>query len=116
MAAFIEERWLPILESCRLYRYSFDRLGFEDTGDHGTHICSEAKAPISIEPVGPLQDQLEQAGVRLKSVESLQGLADAIKSSLHFSGIRLRNVQTWIPPDEEEWPEMGFRAPSPLSG
>ena len=86
MAAFIEERWLPILESCRLYRYSFDPLGFEDTG------------------------------VRLKSVESLQGLVDAIKSSLHFSGIRLRNVQTWIPPDEEEWPEMGFRAPSPLSG
>ncbi len=55
MAAFIEERWLSEFESCLLYRYSFDPVGFEDVRDGGGHVSPEAIRPTSVEPVVPLQ-------------------------------------------------------------
>jgi len=111
MAAFIEKEWLPTLESCRLYRYSFDPAGFKDSGDHGTHVNPETVRPASVEPVGPLTHALEGAGIRLNIVDSLRVFGNSINSSLHFSGIRLRNSETWTPPTEEERDDRGFWAP-----
>ena len=110
MAAFIEERWLPTLDSCRLYRYSFDPNGFEDVGDHGVHVCTSTLRPISVERVGPLLEQLDNAGVRLKSLESLQFLAGSIGSTLHFSGVRLPNAESWSPRNQDETADRGSSA------
>jgi hypothetical protein len=112
MAAFIEERWLPEFESCRLYRYSFDPAGFEDVRDGGGHVSADVVCPTSVKSVGPLTEALEAANVRLKAVESLQVFAGSIFSSLHFSGIRLRNSENWTPPNEKEWADRGFSTPT----
>ena len=115
MAAFIEKRWFPTLLSCRLYRYTFDPTAFVDTGDHGTHVSTSTVKPASVEPVGPLLDQREEAGVRFESVESLQIMAGSVDSSLHFSGVRLGNAATWRPPPQHDSANRGNWRPPPAN-
>jgi hypothetical protein len=98
MAAHIETSWLERLSSCRLYRYTFDSATFESIGDHGVHVSPVAAPPLSVEPAGELREALVAAGVELRALDSLQPLAEAWHSSLHFSGIRLRNAAKWTAP------------------
>ncbi len=51
--------------------------------------------PIEKVSISDLPSQLKVCGAELKVVDSLLPLRDAWKSSLHVSGIRLRNAQNW---------------------
>ncbi len=93
MAAHIESAWTERFDDCALFRYTFDAAGFENLHDHGVHVNPNAVEPISVEPVGDLGVALETANVELRVVDSLQPLADAWYSTLHFSGVRLKNAQ-----------------------
>lgn len=98
MVAHVEERWLPELRSCALYRYRFDPTSFESIHDHGTHVSTERVVPLEVERIGDLEGALATANVELRALEQLQPLADAWSSSLHFSGLRLRNAERRVAP------------------
>lgn len=98
MVAHIESAWIERLESCQLYRYSFETTGFENLNDHGVHVSPNSVEPVSVDPVGSLEKALQDVGVELRVMDSLQSLTDAWHSSLHFSGVRLRNATDWAPP------------------
>lgn len=98
MVAYVEERWLSAMRSCGLYRYRFETTSFESIHDHGTHVSSSAVAPVGVEAVGDLEAAIVEAGVELRALDRLQPVAEAWFSTLHYSGIRLRNARDWTPP------------------
>ena len=100
MAAYVESSWLGQIESYQLYRYSFDDKLFMSINDAGMHVCRDIVEPVAIEPMGRLMEHLLAANVDLRPVETLQPFADARlwESTLHFSGIRLKNAREWVVP------------------
>ena len=97
MVAHIESAWEERLDQCRLYRYKLYASGFETIQDHGVHVSAASHVPVSVEPVDNLRGRLQRSGVELRVLDSLQPLADAEvwNSTLHFSGMRLRNALEW---------------------
>ncbi len=95
MLAHIEWRWLERMRSTVLYRYAFDARPFEDLHDAGMHVAREAVTPGAVEPVGDLLEALRGAGVELRLLERLTPLRGVWDTTLHASGIRLRNAIGW---------------------
>ena len=102
MLAHIETCWLPAMGTARLYRYELADDGFESVGA-GMHVSRERVEPIRVEPVGDLALAHERANVELRLLPTLEPLRDVWQSSLHASGIRLRNAQGW-----NDEPPTGF--------
>lgn len=93
MVIAIESDWLARLRTCRLYRYTFAPDGWKSLEDHGCHVTAQTVTPTSIEPVGDLLTALADSGVELRITPSLWPQWDTwLQSSLHYSGIRLRNA------------------------
>lgn len=96
MVMAIEAAWLERVRSCRLYRYLFDDPAFEPIHDHGVHVSRATVRPLAVEPVGDLLATQAAAGVELRICQSLVPLGTAIiKTSLHYSLIRMRNAAGW---------------------
>ena len=58
-------------------------------------VSRETLEPLSVEPVGDLIEALEAANVELRLLPSLLPLRDVWETTLHASGVRLRNAQGW---------------------
>jgi len=101
MLAHIEEAWLGRLRTTPIYRYVFERDPFEDIGDVGMWVSRTTVRPLRVEPVGDLRAALEAADVELRVMPHLLPLKGVWESSLHASGVRLRNAQRW---GEPGWP------------
>jgi hypothetical protein len=95
MVACVEWAWLPRIREARLYRYTFDDAGFEDLDDAGMRVHRGSVVPAAVEPVGDLLAALKDAGVELRLMPSLLPLRGMWETSLHASGIRLRNAAGW---------------------
>lgn len=99
--ACIEWEWLQRLRLTRLYRYSMPPGPFvphPEEDDAWMFVSTETVRPLAVEPVTGLLQALRQNAVELRLMPSLLPLRDAWSSSLHVSGIRLRNAKGW-PPD-----------------
>lgn len=101
MLAHIEEAWLGRLRTTPIYRYVFEQGPFEDVGDVGMWVSRATVRPLCVEPVGDLLAALEAADVELRVMPHLLSLKGVWESSLHASGVRLRNAQRW---GEPGWP------------
>ena len=91
----IESRWLEAIEQCDLSAYSFDPAPFVSWTHEspGTHLAKETVTPISVAPVGNLMARITEAGWELRLTPTLKPLWEPlIASTMHFSGIRLRNA------------------------
>ena len=99
MVAHVERAWLERMGAARLYRYVFDAAGFVDLGDAGMSVSQATVRPKAVEPVGDLFEALRRDGVELRVLERLTPLRGAWQTTLHASGIRLRNAQDWDVPD-----------------
>lgn len=95
MLAYIEWAWLERMRTASLYRYVFDGARFEDLGDAGMHVSRSAVVPLAVEPVGDLLEALRGGEVELRLLERLTPLCGVWETSLHASGIRLRNAVGW---------------------
>ncbi len=95
MLAHIETCWVDAMHTTQLYRYELPSATFEDMRDAGMHISAATVAPLSVEPVGDLLEALEAANVELRLLPSLLPLRDVWETSLHASGVRLRNAEGW---------------------
>ena len=95
MAAYVEADWMERLGHAALSRYSLPAETFEDLQDAGMHVSRETVEVASEERVHDLPTALARAGVTLTALPSLLHLRSAWSSSLHVSGIRLRNAAGW---------------------
>ncbi len=94
--AHIERAWLGPLESGVLYRYEFPGDCFEDIDDAGMWVSRESVVPTGCDRLDDLPGELAARGVELRVMESLVPLRRLWSTTtLHVSGIRLRNAQDW---------------------
>ena len=95
MVACIEWEWFERLARTQLYRYTFARDGFVDVQDHGVHVSRDAVVPSAVERIDDLVAALQAASVELRVMPSLLALRGMWNTTLHVSGIRLRNARGW---------------------
>ena len=95
MTAFVEKEWVSRIDGAVLFRYELPVGLFVPLEDAGMHVASERVRPLSCERLSDLRRQLAIAKVTLRVLESLSPLHDAWNSSLHVSGLRLRNSSGW---------------------
>ena len=74
---------------------------FENLDDAGMWISRAPATTIEVTRLDDLEYALQTQNVELRILESLIPLRDVWSSSLHASGIRLRNVEGWGSPG---WP------------
>jgi hypothetical protein len=98
MIACIEWAWLELLRTTTLYRYTLAAGGFRSLGDHGVHVSARPVFPLRVEPVMDLAGALALAAVELRVMPDLLPLRGMWETSLHVSGIRLRNAAGWKEP------------------
>jgi hypothetical protein len=99
--AFIEEGWLERLRMAVVHRYELPSATFEDLGDAGMWVSREPMRPLSVEAIPHLPRVLEARNVELRVLPTLTPLKHIWATSLHASGIRLRNAKGWGDPG---WP------------
>ncbi|HEV2124841.1 MAG TPA: hypothetical protein VGW38_19000 [Chloroflexota bacterium] len=94
MVIAIETAWLERLRATALYRYTMPDASFRLLDATAGHWVSRGTVePLSVEPVGDLLTALAGADVELRITPALVPLWRlVIRSSLEFSGTRLRNA------------------------
>jgi len=90
--AYIENRWLQRFQQVRLFRYEFTSGDFVNLKDAGMWVAKTAVHPIDCVQVSNLSLKLDECNTELIPVDSLIPLKDAWASTVHASGIRLRNA------------------------
>lgn len=99
--AYVEQEWLDQIESTTIFRYEMPPETFEAVGEVGMWVSRNSVRPSAREVISRLPDRLADAGVELRAQPSLIGLKPIWNSTLHASGIRLRNAAGWGVPG---WP------------
>jgi len=95
VVAFVELRWLERISATTLWRYELPAESFEDLSDAGMHVSRSTVRPIGVDKVMELPAQLAAESVDLRHLPTLMPLRDLWNTSLHVSGIRLRNAIGW---------------------
>lgn len=95
MTAYVEKAWETRIKEEALFRYELPPDLFTELNDAGMHVARNRVKPFACERLSDLTSQLVVARVALRTVSSLTPLRDAWTSSLHVSGIRLRNAVGW---------------------
>lgn len=65
-------------------------------------VSRTAVEPLRVDVIGDLFGALRQAEVELRVMETLVPLRSVWSTSLHASGVRLRNAAGWLMPEDAE--------------
>lgn len=95
-AAYIEREWLTVLATTPIHRYEFPTETFEDLHDAGMWVSRVAVKPLSCDTFLNLPSAFAPRDVDLRVVDSLLPLRHLWETTLHVSGIRLRNAKGWV--------------------
>jgi hypothetical protein len=101
MIAFVEQSRADSLTTEAVYRYEMPVPSFEDIGDAGMWVSRAPVTPLRIDTLTDLPRELSARNVELRVCESLLPLKSLWSTTLHASGLRLRNVDGW---GEPGWP------------
>jgi len=93
--AHIEWAWFERFRAARLTRYELPVEPFESLEDAGMWVSREAVEPLAVEPLDDLAAAMAAHDVELRLMPSLVPLKGVWDTSLHASGIRLRNAAGW---------------------
>lgn len=93
--AYIEDIWRDRMRTTQLYRYSLPRGSFTPLDDAGMFVSRDAVTPTDMTPLTNLPTQLATQGVTLIPCQKLTGFQHLWDTTLHVSGMRLRNAQDW---------------------
>ena len=96
--AYIERAWLERVKTAVIYRYELPIKLFQDLNDAGMWVSEEEVKSLRMDVLDDLTLELKTHEVELRIVESLIPLKEVWRTSLHASGIRLRNAQGWGKP------------------
>jgi hypothetical protein len=94
--AYVEQAWLERLGCAVVHRYELPAAGFESLDDAGMWVARTPVRPIKATALSDLPAELMAQGVELRVVDSLVPLKGAWATTLHASGIRLRNAKGWV--------------------
>ena len=94
----IEWAWVERVRTGRICRYELPAEGFEDLEDAGMWISRAPVEPLGMEVIDDLPAALAACGAELRVMPSLTPLRDVWSTSIHASGIRLRNAAGWPQP------------------
>jgi hypothetical protein len=95
MIAFIERGWLPALGAASIFRYELPAAPFECLQDAGMWVSRTAFHPLRMDVIADLPAALALHDVELRPEDDLVRFKDLWNTSLHVSGIRLRNAAGW---------------------
>jgi hypothetical protein len=95
IVAYTEERWADAIAAATLYRYELPLEAFESLDDAGMWVSRSPVRPLRRDEIRDLRGELRAAGVELRLLIDLTPLKDVWSTSLHASGIRLRNAAKW---------------------
>ena len=95
IVAYIERNWFARVAQSVLYRYELPSQTFESLNDAGMWVSRATVKPIQRETIRHLPKVLQAVGVELRSLDTLLPLKSSWDTSLHVSGIRLRNASGW---------------------
>jgi hypothetical protein len=93
--AFVETPWIDRMRAAEIHRYELPAATFRSLEDAGMWVSEAPVIPIGRVVMAGLDGELARRGVDLRVVDSLAPLAPLWESSLHVSGIRLRNAASW---------------------
>lgn len=96
--AYIEAAWLERVQEGTIYRYQLPGATFEDINDAGMWVSNVAVKPLQLGILSDLPKEHQAHSVELRALENLLPLKGVWHTSLHASGIRLRNAQHWGKP------------------
>jgi hypothetical protein len=94
MIAHIEWAWLERWRAGVIHRYELPPETFELT-EAGMWVSRAPVEPIAMQTLSDLPAALAAADCELRVMTSLRPLKGAWETSVHFSGIRLRNAADW---------------------
>lgn len=95
MVAHIEWEWFRRVRDQTLYRYELPADLFQHIEDGWMWVSKETVTPLGVERIDDLLGALRQVNVELRVMDSLLPLRQLWETSLHVSGIRLRNAAGW---------------------
>ena len=95
MIAYVEEAWLDTITSAALHCYDMPVDTFESLDDAGMWVSRRPVTPLSMRTIQDLPGALAEQGVALRPLPTLAPLADVWSTTLHASGVRLRNARGW---------------------
>lgn len=95
MLAYVESAWVERLRTTTLYRYELPADRFTAVNDDWAWVSETAVDPIGMEPCGDLEAALTAHRAELRVLPRLTPLRYVWSTSLHASGIRLRNATGW---------------------
>lgn len=96
--ACIEHEWLSRFQSGKVYRYELPLDDCEPTGEVGMWVARTIVIPTGLKVISNLDAELALRNITLRVMERLTPLKSIWLTSLHASGIRLRNAQDWGKP------------------
>jgi len=92
-AHVVEPEWLPRLHTTRVVSYRMPEATFAQDEDR-FWISSEAVEPLEVVELGDLVARHEAAGIELRTESRLLAFWETVvRSTVGFSGIRLRNAR-----------------------
>jgi hypothetical protein len=95
-AAYVERERLSDLATATIHRYDLPTDSFEDLHDAGMWVSRVAVKPLGCDTLLDLPSAFAARGVDLRVVDSLAPLKPLWETTLHISGIRLRNAKGWV--------------------
>ncbi|WP_240343631.1 DUF6886 family protein [Erwinia persicina] len=96
--AFIEQSWEDRFNSGSVYRYELPVSSFEEVGELGMWVSRTSVTPLGVTRLSNLPGELQLRNIGLRVMERLVPLKNIWMSSVHASGVRLRNAQGWGKP------------------
>jgi hypothetical protein len=96
--AHIEHDWFDRFRTARIYRYHVPFEQFEDIDDVGMWVSRTPVFPTRIDIVDDLIGELGSRNIELRVMDRLTPLKRVWQTTLHASGIRLRNAHDWGKP------------------
>lgn len=93
--ACVEQSWAERLGHAALARYELPAESFVDIHDVGMWVSPETVVPDAVARITDLPGALSACRTELRFVESLLPFKPVWNSTVHASGIRLRNAAGW---------------------
>jgi hypothetical protein len=93
--AHVEWAWFDRLCTASIHRYELPAEPFESLDDAGMYVARTPVEPVAVDTLCDLPSVMREQGVELRVMDSLTPLREVWGTTLHASGIRLRNARAW---------------------